>query len=102
MTYHSQTLSTALSHLVAQGHPVNTDPKSIWVPYECLVADLREKHNQFSVVDGETEDGHAIEVFTSLKPGEWTIVMKLGNGMACEVARSRTQISTVSDMVANG
>jgi len=101
MTYHSKTLSTALTDLVAQGHPVNPDPKSVWVPYECLVADLHDKLNQFPVVDGETEDGHAIEVFTSMKPGEWTIVMKLGNGMACEVAKSRTQISTVADLAAH-
>ena len=99
MTFHSQTLSSALSAMISDGHPINTNPSSPWVPYEALVAELHEKRGQFSVVDGETEDGHMLEVFTSTKPGEWTIVMKRDNGLACEVAKSRTTVTTVAPLV---
>ncbi len=99
MTFHSQTLSSALSAMVADGHPVNANPNSPWVPYEALVAELQENRGQFSVVDGETEGGHMLEVFTSTTPGEWTIVMKRENGLACEVAKSRTTVSTVAPLV---
>lgn len=102
MTYHSQTLSTALSTLVEQGHPVSVAPKDVWLPYEALADDLFEKFGQFPVVDGVAEDGHMLEVFSSVKPGEWTIVMKMDNGMACEVAKSRTCVSTVTPLAPSG
>lgn len=57
-------------------------PEGDWQPYILLAEDLIDRQGQFPIIEGETHQGHRIEIFTSSTFGSWTVVQVRADGQA--------------------
>lgn len=72
--------------------------ESDWQPYILLAEDLIDRHGQFPIIEGETHQGHRIEIFTSSAFGSWTVVQVRADGQARVMADKPCPVTTAAPM----
>jgi hypothetical protein len=87
---------TPLAKLYAPSFTASKPRDEDWQPYTLLAEQLIDVNGQFPIIEGETHEGHRIEIFTSATFGSWTAVVVRGDGQARIMADKPGAVSTAA------